>query len=252
MKKKVCKKCGSQMAGKFCENCGGKAKGNTGLIVGLIILAFIIIGVLNPKDEETITANGNNDNEGEAADLSNIDKVYELTSGYYTAKIDLPEGKCNITVISGKGNVSSSNMYSGGLNEMMGVGDPELYATEFNGLKMDDEVTLSVSNGVKIRLEYTSITNGYIGRQYDDSKAIELSNGNYVAGTDFPAGIYNIIAVLGNGNVSTSNLFSGGINAMMGVSGGEFYETEYKNVNLAKTVELTISNGVTVRLVPEK
>ena len=35
-------------------------------------------------------------------------------------------------------------------------------------------------------------------------------------GIDFPAGKYDIVAVSGGGNVSSSNAFDGGINAVMG------------------------------------
>ena len=62
-----------------------------------------------------------------------------------------------------------------------------------------------------------------------EAKTVKLSNGNYVAGSDFEAGTYDIVAVSGNGNVSSSNMFSGGINAVMGTRNSDFYEKEYKN-----------------------
>lgn len=80
---------------------------------------------------------------------------------------------------------------------------------------------------------------------------IELSNGNYESGKDFDAGTYTIIAVKGGGNVSSSNMFSGGINAIMGVENNEFYEKEYKNIKLPKGTTLKI-DGVTIKLVPSK
>lgn len=46
----------------------------------------------------------------------------------------------------------------------------------------------------------------------------ERDSGNYTSGIDFPAGKYDITAVFGGGNVSSSNAFSGGINAIMGVT----------------------------------
>ncbi|MGL5822330.1 MAG: hypothetical protein ACRCYE_12060 [Sarcina sp.] len=80
---------------------------------------------------------------------------------------------------------------------------------------------------------------------------IELSNGNYEAGKDFEAGTYTIIAIKGGGNVSSSNMFSGGINAVMGVEDNEFYEKEYKNIKLPKGTTLKI-DGVTIKLIPSK
>ena len=79
----------------------------------------------------------------------------------------------------------------------------------------------------------------------------EFSSGNYTAGVDFPAGKYDIVAVSGGGNVSSSNAFSGGINAVMGTEEqnevADMYEQEYKNIDLPEGVVLSIS-GVTVRL----
>ena len=84
-----------------------------------------------------------------------------------------------------------------------------------------------------------------------EARTIELSNGNYVAGTDFEAGTYTITAINGNGNVYSSNMFSGGLNAIMGTNNDGFYELEYKNIKLPVGTTLTI-DGVTVRLTPSK
>jgi len=77
---------------------------------------------------------------------------------------------------------------------------------------------------------------------------IEFGSGNFVAGEDFPAGKYDIVWVSGYGNVSSSNLFSGGINAIMGDK--ENAEKEYKNIKLPKGTELKISS-VKVKLIPK-
>lgn len=82
-----------------------------------------------------------------------------------------------------------------------------------------------------------------------ESKKIILGSGNYVSGKNFAVGKYTITAIDGGGNVSSSNMFSGGINAVMGVENNGFYEKEYKNISLPKDVTLTISR-VTVQLVP--
>lgn len=83
-----------------------------------------------------------------------------------------------------------------------------------------------------------------------EARTITLSNGNYTAGIDFDAGTYDIIAISGNGNVSSSNMFSGGLNAIMGVRNDGFYEKEYKNIRLPYGTELSI-DGVKIKLVPK-
>jgi hypothetical protein len=65
---------------------------------------------------------------------------------------------------------------------------------------------------------------------------IQLSAGHYTAGIDFPAGIYDIKAIAGGGNVSSSNISSGGLNTLIGTKeenkaiGIDFYEQEYANI----------------------
>jgi hypothetical protein len=80
------------------------------------------------------------------------------------------------------------------------------------------------------------------------AEPIILGNGNFMAGRDFPAGTYDIVAVKGGGNVQSSNAFEGGINAIMGKGKGEMYEEEYKNIELPQGVTVTIDR-VTVKLI---
>lgn len=74
-------------------------------------------------------------------------------------------------------------------------------------------------------------------------RTFTLSNGNYISGSDFAAGTYDIKAVSGGGNVYSDNAFSGGINAIMGTEGDPtFYQREYKNISLPEGTTLTISD----------
>lgn len=78
---------------------------------------------------------------------------------------------------------------------------------------------------------------------------VMLENGNFVAGTDFAAGTYDIEAVSGAGNVFSDNLI-GGINAMMATvseNTSGFYEQKYSNIQLPDGTTLTV-DGVKVRL----
>ena len=78
-------------------------------------------------------------------------------------------------------------------------------------------------------------------------KDITLASGNYIAGKDFKEGKYDIVAISGNGNVISDNVFNGGINAMMGID-TQNYEKEYKNISLPKGVKLQVLN-VKIKLV---
>lgn len=187
-------------------------------------------------------------------DLTSVAKEYILTAGYYTAGIDIPAGKCNVTAISGTGNLSSSNMFTGGINAMFGIDDGTgLYTSSFNGLKFPSNTTLSLNRDLKIKLVFTSVDSNYTGRTYDESAAIIFTDGNYESGIDFTIGIYKVVAVSGTGNLSSSNIFDGGINEMFGVDDGSgFFNDQFLNANLEKGVTLSISGGLTVKLIPAK
>lgn len=74
-------------------------------------------------------------------------------------------------------------------------------------------------------------------------RSFTLSNGNYVSGTDFTPGTYNIKAISGGGNVYSDNAYDGGINAIMGADGDPgFYQREYKNISLPEGTTITISD----------
>ncbi len=84
-----------------------------------------------------------------------------------------------------------------------------------------------------------------------DAKSKTLGNGNFTAGSDFEPGVYDIVAISGGGNVSSSNIFNGGINAVMGVADDDFYKKEYKNIELPEGTKLKV-DGVKIKLIPKE
>ncbi len=191
------------------------------------------------------------------ADPEPITVDQEFSSGNYTAGIDFPAGTYDIVAVSGGGNVSSSNAFSGGINAVMGTEDQnelvDMYEQEYSNIDLPDGVVLSIS-GVTVRLTCDDASGAPLTpRNQEITETVELGNGNFVAGEDFPAGVYNIVAVSGGGNVSSSNLYDGGINAIMGTEDQnelmDMYEPEYKNIDLPEGTTLTI-DGVQVQLVP--
>lgn len=285
-----CKACNQEIdkGVKKCPHCGKDQRNFfTKHKILTAVLAILLLGVIgsalgdkeNPNTNEnstgitnstkdTNTNNANKDNNNNknvvteaptvtpvpADDFADVETEYTLTSGYYTAGIDLPAGKCNLEAVKGRGNVSSSNIFEGGINEMFGVDDGTGYYTDtFNGLKMDNNVTLNISGGVTVKLVYTNISGRYTGREFDDANKVKLTNGNYVVGVDLPEGIYNLKVLSGNGNVSSSNILDGGINEMVGVDESSgFYIQTFHNLLLDENVELSISGGVTIQLTPQK
>ena len=80
------------------------------------------------------------------------------------------------------------------------------------------------------------------------SNSSVLSNGVYVAGQDFKGGKYNIIAVSGSGNISSSNMYTGGVDGEISSDNNGAYK-EYRNINLPNGTKLTISGDVSIKLV---
>ena len=176
----------------------------------------------------------------------------KLSAGHYTAGIDFPSGKYTLKAISGSGNVSSSNLYSGGLNEIMAEPPDDDFINIFNNAKLEDGVVLSIAGNLIINMSTEEAnTSILIPRTNELTETIELGSGNYVAGEDFPAGVYNIVAKSGSGNVNSSNMYEGGLNEVMSTEADDMYIKEFKNASLDAGVELSVS-GVTVQLVPSK
>ena len=63
--------------------------------------------------------------------------------------------------------------------------------------------------------------------------------------------MYDIVAISGGGNVSSSNMYNGGLNAVMGTENNGFYEKEYKNIKLPTGTSLKVS-GVKIQLIPKQ
>lgn len=192
--------------------------------------------------------------EPKTEDYSNVATEYTLTAGNYTAGVDIPAGRCNATAVSGSGNLSSSNMFTGGVNEMFGIDDGDgFYTDSFTGISLPEGTVLCLNNDLTVKFTYTKIESDYTGRTYDEGAAITLGGGNFEAGTDFPEGVYNIVALSGTGNLSSSNMFDGGLNEMFGIDDGTgFYNSQFMNAELPSGTTLTISGGLSVKLIPAK
>lgn len=175
-----------------------------------------------------------------------------FTAGHYTAGIDFPAGNYNLTAVSGTGNVSSDNLFSGGLNEIMGLSDNDIYQASFHGAVLETGVVLSISGDLQLQLDCSAAMTGTMqARQNTATQEYTFSSGNYVCGTDFEPGTYVLTAVSGDGNVSSDNMFDGGLNEIMGVQDNDMYIGTFRNAMFESGDTLSIS-GVTIQLTPSK
>ena len=281
-----CPKCGSEQNGDFCNNCGtplkkqGDEKSSEKKLkkklkkwqIALIVVAVIVVlaaiggggedqGANTGANDQT-TAQNTEDNQNETEENVSepepekeeepITEHFEtdLTAGNYVAGVDIPAGTYNLTATSGSGNVSSSNMYNGGLNEIMGSPADEYSQETFNNLQLPAGETLSLGGTVTLHIvSEDAQTSNVKARTVGSETQTDLSAGNYTAGTDFPAGVYNIVCTGGMGNVNSDNMYNGGLNEVMGDGSDEFSVHQVNNVSLPEGTVLTIS-GTSVQLVP--
>lgn len=222
----VCSSCGAKniiFSNSECEYCGSP-------------IVYITDGKILPSTATDINQNTTKQN----SDLSHIEKTYTLTTGFYTAGIDIPIGTCNVTAISGSGNLNSSDYE---INEVFGMEHGDV--SSFKGLKLPKDVSLSILGKLTIKIVYKLILDDFSGRTYDISCATDISTGNYVAGSDFKAGIYNIVAVSGTGNLTTGDCE---VNEVFGLDEEDVHEI--KNVYLPKGAELSLEGDLSVKLIP--
>lgn len=232
-----------------------------------VIVVVVVIGIAgageNSKDSKKETAK--NETESVKKDTQETEQKkgdeeipttepfeINLKTGYYTVGVDIPAGTYTLTAVAGNGNVNSSNMYDGGLNEIMSAQTDEYSISEFKNAKLETGVTLNLSGTIELKLSCDSAEVSEIeARNNPLTEEVQLGSGNYVAGTDFPAGEYDVIAVDGSGNVSSSNMYDGGLNEIFSTETDGFSISEFKNAQLKEGVELTISS-CTIKLVPSK
>ena len=226
------------------------------LIFAAFILSTFVVACSNDNNATTSLEKQQKESSTDTQELQQEFIFYEadLSSGNYIAGVDFPKGTYDIEAISGTGNVISSNMLTGGLNAMMGIDDGSgMFEQKYSNINLDESVVLSVSGGVVIHIESDTASNReLVPRNQDITEVQTLGNGNWVSGTNFPAGIYDIEAISGTGNVTSSNMLEGGLNAMMGVDDNSgMFEKSYKNINLPEGTTLSIS-GCEITLTPSK
>lgn len=178
----------------------------------------------------------------------------DLGAGNYVAGKDIPVGTYNFTATSGTGNVNSSNLYNGGINAIMGTPANDYTEETYNNVSLDDDVVLSVNGNLVLHIVSENASTSTVQARVapEDSQTIDLTSGHYTAGTDIPVGSYNVVATSGCGNVSSDNLYDGGINEIMGVSESapaDLSIESFSNLVLEEGTALSV-DGVSVQLVP--
>lgn len=193
----------------------------------------------------------------QGTDTNSSSTTIRLTSGHYTAGIDFPAGTYDLEAIAWSGNVSSSN---GSINLAMGTVEHNTdgqnqYRQTAEQIDLPAGTVLSLRGGVNLRMTCDNADPSPLQpRNQTITEEITLEAGQYTAGTDFPAGIYDFTALDGVGNVESSNMNGNGISAVMGTTwriseGFGYCDPSYDNVELPEGTTLNVS-GVKLLLQP--
>lgn len=217
------------------------------------------------ENDSTLTTSESDDKDPEADSVSDDDKTieepassfedvaktWELGEGFYTAGVDIPAGRFDVTPTGGIGYISSENDFA----NLRGPGyeDEDGYANSYKNYKLAVGETLELQ-GVQIRIDYSVINSDIKGRQYDESKAIELSPGNYIVGKDIDAGRYNVQYVSGEGGFVSSERIEGECIISSNMDGDpetDEYVDFISNALLVDGEEFNITTGLTLLFIPE-
>lgn len=224
------------------------------------LLAFAIVGILafslsacgsEPEPKEEVKKEEQKKEEPKAEAKKEEHFEIDLTGGNYTAGKDIPVGTYNLTATGGNGNVHSSNAFDGGINEVMGTPADEYTLETFNGVSLKDGDILSLSGTVTLHLvSENALVSSMVPRGAADGSPVDLVAGNYTAGTDFPAGYYNIVATGNSGNVASmgDSLDEEYVNEIMGVEEDGYTTHQFNNAHFSEGTQLQL--GTSVQLVP--
>lgn len=193
---------------------------------------------------DTINSQSSNDEGESTSDVETGAFEADLGAGFYTAGVDIPKGNYNLTAISGSGNVISKD---GNINEIMAYPADKYYIDTFNGANFKYGGTLFVGGDLVLHIKSDEAeTNNMKPRQISGEVATDLSAGNYTAGTNFPAGTYNIVGIQGSGNVISGEA---DVNEIISDAPKDGYVTQINNVKFSDGDSLELS-GCSVRLEP--
>lgn len=277
MATKKCKYCKQEIdkAATVCPYC--QRKQSSGCLTAAVCVTAVLLGigiigsctaktkkqpVQQPDSAPAATEQNTPEQKAQTEAQTEPELIHyeaELPDGFYTVGIDIPAGKYDIYALSGSGNVSSSNMFDGGINAMMGdESSNSLFEREYHNITLPDGEILHVRGALTVKIESDKASPEPLKpRNQSITETITLTNGYYTAGEDFPAGVYTLRAVEGGGNI-----FSEGseetwlINEILGTEEyvkkySAIYAQEYRNVKLSEGMCLKI-DGLTIEMEPSK
>lgn len=178
-----------------------------------------------------------------------------LTAGNYIVGVDIPEGQYQAIVLKNQGSLSVSD-YENGIYLSEYLDDSDV--TQMEDIRLFEGAKLSISGALEAEL----ITENAKSDQLPTLQAnpltdtVSLAPGKYVAGENFPAGTYNLLAVEGYGSIDLMYLDEDGEEYYqdcyyMNADDQEYDPAEVKNVVIPEGYILVVDE-ITVELQPSE
>ncbi|MDP4153636.1 MAG: hypothetical protein Q8865_09410 [Bacillota bacterium] len=203
------------------------------------IILIICVAVVYTFFEASKFSAGIGDLIREQAQQSSIYNTHyeaELSSGAYTAGVDFPTGIYDIEAVKGNGFILKDDWSHDHIGGPIGVCEEKPYEKQYLNFYISEGCKLNVhSVTIKMKTDKAS-SEKLVTRDQPNTKTIELISGDYIAGTDFPAGVYDVVEVSGNVSVSCGNA----ICAALGPGTDESYPKQYKNISFKKGAKLSV------------
>ncbi|MCY7008343.1 hypothetical protein OCK72_06700 [Fusobacterium simiae] len=180
-----------------------------------------------------------------------VKTCFYLTAGIYTVGVDFPEGKYKLTAKQNYGDVTTSNNVKNEINQTLGVGYKNI-ASVFNNLILENGDTLTI-DGELILEFYSEKVNASIAQRKVAGQEINLVAGNYICGTDFKVGTYDIELIENYGYVTVRNKKNISYIKFRKFFGEDDNQLKkFKNCSIINGDKLEVSGSLYVKLTPSK
>ncbi|MFQ9922800.1 MAG: hypothetical protein ACLRVU_04760 [Beduini sp.] len=177
-----------------------------------------------------------------------------LPAGNYTVGKDIPEGVYKVTNLSGFGPLSirdNVNMITIFTSMIMEGETSDYFSSYLEDVRLYQGAQVTVSTD-KMKFESENARNDLMGKRHKNTLTQEYTVSSPVMiGEMIPEGTYDIIAVEGEGHVSSEN-YDYGIQEGLSFSDDYYSLREFRNVQLKKYTKLTVDEGLTIKLIPSE
>lgn len=177
-----------------------------------------------------------------------------LPAGNYTVGKDIPEGVYKVTNLSGFGPlkvIDSVNFITIFTSLIMEGETSDYFSAYLEDVRLYQGARVTVSTDM-MKFESENARNDLMEKRQKNTLTQEYTISSPVMiGETIPEGTYDIIAIEGQGRVTSEN-YDDGIQEELSFKEDYYTLQKFKNVKLNKYNKLTVEEGLTIKLVPSE